>query len=129
VCTGCTKKLPLGQVSGTVRLDGKPLDKALVVFLPDPARGNTGPRSVAATDEEGHYTLRCDDGRDGAAVGWHRVVVEDLVPFSAPRNESAPRGSIPRSRIGPAYANAASTPLCIEVEPGPQDLDLDLTGK
>jgi hypothetical protein len=66
-------------VEGTVTLDGAPLPDVEVVFVPDPARGNTGNNASAVTDAQGRYRLRSPkEGRDGAAVGAHRVVVTDL---------------------------------------------------
>ncbi len=62
------------EVEGTVELNGKPLDKILVEFLPESA----GPRSFAETDSQGKFKLKTDDGkRDGAAVGTHRVTLKD----------------------------------------------------
>ena len=75
---GCRGR-ELGEVEGTVTLDGAPLPDVEVVFVPDPARGNAGNNATALTDARGHYRLRSPkEGRDGAAVGAHRVVVTDL---------------------------------------------------
>jgi hypothetical protein len=127
---GCSRKPPLAQVEGTVRLDGRPLPDALVCFLPDPERGAAGPRSVAVTDESGHFQLRCDDQRDGAVLGWHRVLLEDMSLYSASRQDGA-GGSRPTlaSRLPTQYTTTTQTPLSFEVKPGTQTIDLDLKSR
>jgi len=127
VSAGCAPDTPLGEVEGTVRLDGRPAGQMLVSFLPDPERGTRGPRSVAATDAQGRYRLRSDDQRDGAAIGWHRVVIEDLAAYATPREERSSRAqAITASRIPRLYSGASETPLRFEVKPGSQTIDLDL---
>ena len=64
-----------------VYLDGEPAAELIVEFLPDPERGTEGPRSTATTDEQGQFRLHCDDQRDGAVVGFHRIVIEDARAF------------------------------------------------
>lgn len=129
LAAGCAPQVPLGEVEGTVRLDGQPLGNVLLRFLPDPDHGTAGPLSAAAADAEGRFRLRCDDQRDGAVVGWHRVVVEDLLPYAVPRDDKAPSPAAPvRSRVPPAYGTSAGTPLLVEVKPGRQTVDLDLAG-
>jgi len=124
---GCGKKPPLAQVEGTVRLDGRPLADALVCFLPDPDRGTSGPRSVAVTDDSGRYRLRCDDQRDGAVLGWHRVLLEDMLLYSVSRQDRA-GGARPAlaSRLPARYTAANETPLSFEIKPGTQTIDVDL---
>jgi hypothetical protein len=125
---GCGQKTPLGEVQGTVRLDDRPLENVLVVFLPDPAKGTHGPRSTAATDAAGEYRLRCEDLRDGAVIGWHRVVVEDMAVYDEPREEDATPARSVKPRVRRVYTSPADSPLTAEVKPGIQTIDLDLTG-
>ena len=67
----------LAPVSGSVTLDGKPLQKATVIFEPKAVEGtvNAGPVSSGRTDAEGKFTLKTPDGRTGAVVGDHTVKV------------------------------------------------------
>jgi hypothetical protein len=62
-------------VSGVVTLNGKAVKNCVVQFQPmatadnpNPGRGSSG-----KTDENGRFTLKCDDGRPGAAIGKHRI--------------------------------------------------------
>ena len=65
------KTPPLGQVSGVVSLDGQPLTRAVVAFVPY-ERGNG---SYGFTDDAGRYTLEYKLKQPGAVVGRHRVEI------------------------------------------------------
>jgi hypothetical protein len=125
---GCGNRVPLGRVEGTVRLDGRPLEDVAVTFLPDAAEGTAGPHSAGKTDAGGRYQLRCEDGREGAAVGSHRVIVEDLAPYRLPRDDDAPpTARAIKPRVPAAYADPSKTPIRREVKPGEQAIDLELS--
>jgi hypothetical protein len=133
---GCNRGPEFALVEGTITFDGKPLDNAEVVFLPDSAKGNMGPTASAYTDEQGHYKLFCDKAnKEGAVVGPHRVCVHDLAAVAPPPdlNLLAAGGKmalppVPAkgkpSRVPPAYDDPARTPLRdVEVKSGKQTLD------
>jgi hypothetical protein len=64
--------LRITEVSGMVRIDGKPTGGVQVVFQPlDASR----PRAIAQTDKEGRYRLgrQGPGNRQGAASGAYRV--------------------------------------------------------
>ncbi|UUO08643.1 carboxypeptidase-like regulatory domain-containing protein [Blastopirellula sp. J2-11] len=72
--SGCWQSggMILGEVTGTVTLDGKPLPDAMVSYYPE-----VGGRSAhGVTDAAGRYQLRYTGSKDGAPVGAHRVKVE-----------------------------------------------------
>ena len=124
---GCGKKGPeIAQVDGVVRISGKPQRGLLVRFLPDPAQGNDSSIFASAkTDDQGHYVLeysyQSEVGK-GAAVGWHRVLVEDATRGPTPQGQQPPP-----SLVAVAYSSPATTPLTKEVKPGSQTIDLDVT--
>ena len=122
VATGCEKRLELGQVTGQVTLDGKPLDGVIVKFMPDPEQGNTGPSSIGRSDEQGNYELFVagDATRPGAVTGWHRVIVQD------PRREDRPPGPL---RVTRRFNVALETPLRFEIQSDAQSIALELTRK
>jgi hypothetical protein len=83
---GCGPKLPATvPVSGSVRLSGKPLAEATVVFVADHA-GSPGGKAVATglTDASGRFTLVTRVGlaglAEGAVPGTHRVTVSAFGP-------------------------------------------------
>src|SRR5258708_3199129 len=85
---GCSKgpeyAVPeLFPVSGTVKLEGKPLAGAQVVFVPDKkvdVKKKTDPTAPplvnpgAETDDEGNYALMWGD-HEGAPAGKYKVIV------------------------------------------------------
>ena len=75
---------PVGQVQGTVTIDGKPPGAPLrVSFLP-----SNGRSSSALSDSSGNYIMRFTARQDGAIVGEHEVRIEfmdtDTAPVSIP---------------------------------------------
>ena len=85
---GCSDGLKLVPVTGTVTLDGLPLEGAKVVFRPVQGRLSAG-----TTDAEGRYTLRYTDEKAGALPGEHAVqiaTVADDEESSAPPREKLP---------------------------------------
>jgi hypothetical protein len=57
-------------VSGVVLIDGQPLTRGNVKFVPP-----NGRPSVGKIGQDGKFTLTCFDGSDGAIPGTHRVQV------------------------------------------------------
>jgi hypothetical protein len=132
------------RVSGTVTLNGKPLNDVEVRFLPDPEKGNPGPTASAFTDRQGHYELRCErPPKNGTILGFHRVCILDITAIArsrgmpggpdvvagAPGADKAPAGIPigPAPRVPAVYNNVSLTPFRdIEVKPGAQTLDLDV---
>ncbi|MCC9604684.1 carboxypeptidase-like regulatory domain-containing protein [Blastopirellula sp. JC732] len=67
---GCGNDLPpVGEVYGTVKLNGEPVEGCQVMF--EPIAG--GRSSSAMTDADGRYTLRYNGDADGALLGKHKV--------------------------------------------------------
>jgi hypothetical protein len=123
---GCSRSVPLGQVEGTVRLDGQPIGQVMVVFVPE---DKNLPQSLGVTDDQGHFKLRCNNGRAGAAVGESRVTLVDAATAAVPkgREEDPPDPSqIAPSRIPTVYNRATQTPLRQAVAAGPQTITLDI---
>jgi hypothetical protein len=116
-----------GPVEGSLRMNGKPLANVLVEFLPEA----NGPRSSGVTDPAGKYRLTTLDGRAGALVGRHRVVLSDLEVYDdkppAP-GEKKKRDVVPArpSRLPRHYGEVANTPLKKEVHAAPNTIDLDV---
>ncbi|HLQ44966.1 MAG TPA: GYF domain-containing protein, partial [Planctomycetaceae bacterium] len=64
------------EVAGVVRLNGKPVSNALVLFRPDRSQGTVGPPSVGQTDAAGQFKLTINNTHAGAVVGKHQVAVQ-----------------------------------------------------
>ena len=101
---------PLGMVSGTVTLDGKPLADARVIF--EPAEG--GRASTGSTDAEGKYELIYIRKDKGAKLGPHLVRISVTNPDAA------------NVELLPARYNAQTT-LRADVKPGSNEINFTLT--
>jgi hypothetical protein len=115
-------------VTGTVKLDGVPVPRVLVVFMPqcegtlNPARNSTG-----MTDNEGRFTLKCDNQKLGAVIGRHRVIIQIERPKDTrKRSMEEPGVSVPA-----VYASVTNSPLLFEItmERSVYDLDLNSAAK
>jgi hypothetical protein len=101
----------LGEVQGTVTLDGRPLARATVIF--EPKAG--GHASRAVTDASGRYQLVYLRDATGALVGSHLVKV-----FTASEDD-------PKERI-PARYNKQSA-LTADVTTGANEYNVSLTSR
>ena len=126
-CGGPSDQPELGQVSGTITLDGKPLGGVAVVFQPDNGRPATG-----VTDKDGKYELRYIRDTMGTKIGHNRVEIapqegEDD-PAEAVTDEAGPSAQPPspsrKPRI-PARYNIRSE-LEADVKPGENTFNFDL---
>lgn len=87
--TGCgdSANFDVAPVSGQVTMDGKPLPKAIVTFMPTEG-GADRPASVGATDSQGRFTLRTSTGHMGAIPGMHKVMI--VAASEVPEGQSLP---------------------------------------
>jgi predicted small lipoprotein YifL len=121
---GCGGKghLSLAPVAGTVTHDGKPLDHGKVVFFPE--AGTPGPQAVGAIQSDGTFRMQTI-GRDGAAVGRHRVLVHCRRP--ARPEEQGPTGVPPSESLIPRkYSVLEDSPLRFEVKEGDNQYSIAL---
>ena len=99
LAVGCGESSKYAQVSGSVTLDGKPVENATVSFLPKgsgrPAGGNT--------DANGVFELTTDNPGDGALAGRYIVTVTavDIVKSEKAKALEAEYGSVGDSVPGP----------------------------
>ncbi len=74
--SGCDSGPKLVPVTGTVTIDGKPLDGANIAFAPEP--GNEYPaQGTDVTSAEGNYKLSTN-GRAGLPPGKYKVAISKL---------------------------------------------------
>jgi len=110
---GCSKgdQPDLGDVQGTVTLDGQPLAQATVVFRP----AGGGRASQGITNEAGKYEIIYIRDIKGAKLGSHKVAITTATETN------------PEERV-PAQYNRQTT-LTAEIQPGTNQCDFDLTTK
>lgn len=116
------------NISGTVVLDGKPLDGATVAFI-----GRDGAKlSSAHTDRSGQFTLN-------AAIGRNQVTVAKGEPGPPPTEMSEedmlmPTEEVlksmpppPKSLVPARYADPKTSGIAIEVVEGMESVELSLS--
>lgn len=115
---GCSRgdRPELGEVTGTVTLDGKPLEGALVAFYPEEGRTVGG-----TTDAEGFYEVMYLQGVKGTKVGPNKV---EITTSLDPSDEDWRPGKS-AEKVPPWY-NVRTT-LEANVEPGDNVIDFELT--
>jgi hypothetical protein len=84
---GCSSKIRLAEVGGTVTKGGKPQKNVWVQF----ALAKGGRPAEGRTNGEGRYKLDYSRGREGAPLGTHRVTVMTGGDIDAEGNEVTPR--------------------------------------
>jgi hypothetical protein len=111
--SGCGDGRPTRvPVSGVVLIDGQPLKRGHIKFVP--AHGRP---SVGKIADDGRFSLTCYDGSDGAIIGMHRVQVaatriisDNKIEWFAPRK----------------YADFRTSEIEIEVAKPIEDLKIEL---
>ncbi|MEM7453482.1 MAG: Ig-like domain-containing protein [Planctomycetota bacterium] len=73
--SGCGDRVATAPVSGTVTVDGTPVENVLVIFSPMVQGDNhfPGPYSSGVTDSNGRFTLKTRSGQNGAVIGNHAI--------------------------------------------------------
>ncbi len=114
---GCGKKENVVSVTGTVFLDGKPLEGATVTF--HPLKG--GAVGSATTDSSGRFTVMTGTLR-GLKPGEYIVTVQKTAGVSS-GDPLAPEK--PPAMLTPAkYANVKTSPLKYTAPGGPAHFEL-----
>jgi hypothetical protein len=102
-------------VSGVVTIDGKPLDRGNIKFVPKNGRPSAG-----SIGSDGRFILTCYDGNDGALLGTHRVQVAANRIISDSKIEwYAP----------PKYADFRTSEISVEVTEPVDDLKIELSSE
>lgn len=114
-CGSKPKLPPLAEVSGTVTLDGKPLPRGMVQFVPDESKGNAGPPATGYLDADGRFTLSTAGVR-GAVLGFHRIGIDARQEVDLSQTSWAP------SLIPEQYNNPATSGLTAEVKAGQRNV-------
>lgn len=124
--SGCGRSGPeLTEVTGTVTLDGKPVPKATISFLPS---GEAGSPSYGRTDLQGKYELGYSLNAQGARLGSYNVEIatsklskEELEEMKASGEE------VPAESVSIPEKYKAASALTAEVKSGPNVIDFPLT--
>jgi hypothetical protein len=111
---GCSDGLPSRvPVAGTVMIDGAPVTRGSVMFIPTDGRPAGG-----SIDPQGRFTLSCYERGDGATLGLHRVKITAVEPLG----ERSNRWHAPKK-----YADERSSGIEVEIAEPVDDLKIKLT--
>jgi len=126
VVSGCggPSEVPTVPVSGSVRVQGKPAEGAIVVLHPVAGgEAMTHFRPQGECDAEGAFRVRTYVEGDGAPPGEYRVTI--CWPGPNPDFAGVPLADLPRAerfagpdRLGEKYQQPESTGLTATVGPG-----------
>lgn len=106
-------------MSGTVTLDGRPLDTGSVQFHPAAA----GPVAYGSIDAQGRFTLTVGAAASPVAPGRYTATVV-AVAATAPTSPDAETVPVP---ITPQkYSDVATSGLTFDLKPGENTIDIDL---
>jgi hypothetical protein len=135
VLGGCGKNGPnTAPVTGTVKLDGKPVAGAAVLFSPKAG----GRPASGVTDETGSFALTTLEPRDGALLGEHTVVVTLVKSKGPSKGDPSSQGLSGAMDASPAavqwivpakYANPQTSGLTANVQPGMEPVVLELKSR
>ena len=121
-CGDGADRLPTAAVSGTVTLDGQPLKKGDVTFVPQDGSGRPATGTIQS---DGSFILGTYDDDDGAVLGQHRVAVVCQEPRGLPPNDGGTRSLVPL-----LYTNPGTSELVYEVTAeGDNDFKIELTSR
>jgi hypothetical protein len=109
----------LAEVTGVVKIDGKPLPNALIRFQP---KGGEGTYSTAVTNDHGEYELRFSRSEYGALPGDHAVSISTANAEA----EDAAGNAVPVGEVVPARYNA-ETELIRRVAVEDNEINFDLS--
>src|SRR5262245_37433728 len=120
VVSGCSGP-NAASVTGSVTLDGQPLDNANVAFYPD---GGNGAPANGQSDANGNYTL--STGTDaGLSPGKYIAIVIKTKDPPQPYDKTG--AEIPPIPITPAkYGSTTTSDLRVDVKPGKNSIPLAL---
>lgn len=119
IVTGCGKGPKLASVSGKVTIQGTPITRGTVTFMPVQSKGTKGKAAIGNIDSDGNYVLGTFSETDGAIVGHHRVTISG-------RGLDDADDVRPDKRIHPRYCNRMQSGLTAEVESGSNTIDFTL---
>ena len=120
-----------GSVSGTITIDGAPLEGAKVCFYPAQGRA-----SIGTTDSQGKYNLAYSRSQNESPIGEYRVTLstEKAVEVEYPDSDYGRGGTVKADVISearaealpPEYVEKGTTQLRATVKSGENTIDFSL---
>ncbi|MGL4464794.1 MAG: carboxypeptidase-like regulatory domain-containing protein [Planctomycetia bacterium] len=132
-CSGGPAMPKTAAVKGVVKMDGKPVANAAIVYYPE----SGGRAASGKTDAAGAFTLTTFKPNDGALLGPHVVAVvangavaateeDNKNAKVAPRPKDPSKAVQPNSNVPLKYAEMRTSDLKQTVADGPNDHAIEL---
>ena len=120
--TGCKDKGPaVGTVTGTIKLEGEPVENAHVTFMP---RFPGGTEVASKTDANGFYEMQYSLEKKGVLLGKHQVQISTRASLKNPDGSNREiKERMPRHYYGP------DSILEFDVKEGENVANFDLSKK
>lgn len=112
----------LAVVTGKITLDGQPLPRVNLRFVPEQPGGSP---SFGGTNDNGQYKLLFTAQRTGAMLGKHQVQIEPAEPATDENGKPLP--GIPVVKLPKKYRKQGV--LTAEVKAGKNNVDFELVTK
>src|SRR3954447_8743448 len=123
LASGCHNSSMEPEVSGTVKLDGKPIGPGTIAFVPT-EQGRKSANGLVESD--GSYNVKTIRG-SGLLAGQYRVAVSiHEMPKNVKRGDRPPVG---KSLIPEKYEDETKSGLQYKVEPGRNTIDVELASR
>jgi hypothetical protein len=121
---GCGPRIPppptTQPVRGTVTLNGQPVTKGFVRFVPEPGGGRFAEGMIA---EDGSYAVTAFKGQAGTLPGEYKVY------FSAIQQAAEGEGFADPLPLPQKYLRLETTDLKVTVSDGDNEIPLELQGE
>lgn len=127
-CGSSEKGPELATVTGKVTVDGEAVSGGTIQFVPDSAKGTTGPSSTSEIQPDGSFTLLGPGGTPGAVIGSHKVVVQCPPDPGEVSGGDGQSGSY-ECKIPDKYGDIKSTDQSAEVQSGENTVNIELKSK
>lgn len=142
-CVGCgednTPKTEQASVSGSVTVDGTPITlDSTVTFISE----NEGANAGGMIDALGNYNIKAGVPKIGIPVGRYKVMIRPPTPVTQTAAvgsddykkmmaqpvgaKAAGKGADAGKEIPMEFQSLSTTPIVLELQPGPNKLDFDL---
>jgi hypothetical protein len=114
ILSGCGDGRPARvPVSGRVLIDGKPLERGSIKFIPQIGRASAG-----NINKDGRFSLGCFAKNDGAVIGRHAIEIFAVEPIGSNKEQHY---------VPEKYGNSATSGLTQEIKGPTNDLTVELT--
>lgn len=130
-CVGCAGEFgpELVPVTGTITLDGQPVQQAVIRFLPDNSKGTKGPIALGVVESSGRYSLTSPGGRDGVIEGHHLVTIICEEQAEREVSEGVFETVGDKCHVPAHYASEKTSELTAEVTTDSNEVNFDLRSK